>query len=353
MNFDYFNFQPSDGKWVSVPSQMNQYNFDEQIYAAYGIYANSWKKFRYQAGLRVEQVYTQSIIAQTDILADTTFSNQYTSLYPSFHTQYDIGNKKEIQLSYSRRVRRISPRDLNPFIDYSDSLNLRTGNPNLKPEFTNSFELGLLQYFKTNSITTTLFYRYTNDEVEDISTMLSDGVTTLTRPVNVSKETNYGLEIVGTANPSKWLRANANLSFYRALMTEMPEFGLEGSDRFSWSARLNLAFTPWKNGSLQLIGNYESPRRSVQEYDKERYFADISIRQDLLNNKLAVSLRLTDIFNTRSWDEIVYGNGFTIDQRRTFESRVLYLGIQYQINNFKRKNNKGNGSNEEMEFEEF
>lgn len=355
MNYDYKNFQPSDETWISQEQLRNKYDYNEQIYAVYGIYANSWKKFRYQGGLRFEQAYTHSVVGLPN--ADSSLKTQYSSFYPSFHTQYDIGNKKELQLSYSRRVRRPSPRDMNPYVDYADSLNLRTGNPELKPEFTNSIELGLLQHFKTTSLTASLFYRYTNDEVEEISLLVDpnrpDGIT-ITKPYNISKETNYGLELVGSANPAKWLRANANVSFFRAMMTAVPEYNIEGSDRFSWSARANLTFTPWKDGSIQLIGNYRSPRRSVQEYHQDQYFADISLRQDMLKKKVSVSLRLTDIFNSRKFDNIVYGNGFTIDSRRTHESRVLYLGIQYQFNNFKRKSNpENNSSGEEVETDMF
>lgn len=353
MDYDYKNFNPTTEDWISNEELRNRYEYTEQIYAVYGIYANSWKKFKYQAGLRFEQAYTDSKVGYPD---DSTLKTTYSSFYPSFHTQYEVAKNKEIQLSYSRRVRRPSPRDMNPYVDYADSLNLRTGNPELKPEFTNSIELGLLQYFKQNSLTTTLFYRFTDNEVEDITTLLDperpDGVT-ITKPFNISKETNYGLELVGNINPAKWLRTNANLSFFRQLMTEIPEYGIEGSDRFTWTARLNLTLIPWKTGAFQLIGNYHSPSRSVQEYDKERYFADLSFRQDFFKNKLSLSLRLTDIFNTRKFDDITYGNNFTIETNRTHESRVFYIGLQYQINNFKKKGREEGGGSEEMEIDEF
>ncbi len=340
MSYDYKNMNPSDGEWQSIEELRNRYEYDEQIYAVYGIYANSYKKFKYQGGLRAEQVFTNSVIDQ----ADTSFKTQYTSFYPSFHTQFDLGKQKELQLSYSRRVNRPSPRHMNPYVDFSDSLNLRTGNPELRPEFTNSIELGILQYWNTNSLTTSLFYRNTNDVVEDITTLVegSEGIT-ISKPVNINKETNYGLEVVGTANPVKWLRANGNVSFYRAIMSALPEYGIEGSERFSWSARLNLNFTVWKEGSFQLNGNYSSPRRTLQEYDEARYFADMSFRQDLMKKKLSLSLRLTDIFNTRVFNDIVYGEQFTITTNRKRESRVLYFGIQYQINNFNKKGNRENG----------
>lgn len=349
MNYDYRNYIPSSDSWESIEALRNKYDYNEQIYAVYGIYANSWKKFSYQGGLRFEQAYTHSIID----VGNSDFKTSYSSFYPSFHTKYDLGKKKELQLSYSRRVRRPSPRDMNPYVDYSDSLNLRTGNPELDPEYTNSIELGLNQYWDKNSLSANLFYRYTNDEVEEITTLLEEGVT-ITMPYNVSKETNYGLELVGSTNPAKWLRANGNVSFYRALMSEIPEYDIEGSDRFSWSARLNMSVTPWKNGSFQVNGNYNSRRRSLQSDSKARYFADLSFRQDLMKNKLSFSLRLTDVFNTRKFEGTTYGNNFTSVSTRTRESRILFFGFQYQFNNFKNKSRNNEEMNgEEMEMEGF
>jgi outer membrane receptor protein involved in Fe transport len=348
MDFNYQSLDSAGVNWINNESLKNKYDYNEQIYAIYGIYASSWKKLKYQGGLRVEQVFTNSAIQQ----ADTSFDTKYTSLYPSLHLQYDIGNKRELSLSYSRRVRRPHPHNMNPYIDYADSLNLRTGNPSLKPEFTNSVELGLMKYWGNNSLSGSLFYRYTDDEVEDVTTLVpgTSGVT-ITRPLNVSKETNYGLELVGTFNPAKWLRTNANLSFYQAIMSDIPEYDIEGSDRFTWSARLNMSFNTWKDGSFQLVANYNSPRRSLQEYQEDSYFADISFRQDLMKKKLSLSMRLTDVFDTRKFEQTIYGNEFTTISNRKMESRVLYLGIQYQINNFNKKSNRNNNNGEEMEME--
>ncbi len=352
MNYDYFNFIEND--WLPNLDLKNIYDYKEQIYAVYGVYANSWKKLKYQGGLRAEQVFTNSAIDQFDINnSDTTFKTDYTSFYPSVHLQYELAKNRELQLSYSRRVQRPGPWEMNPYIDYSDSLNLRTGNPQLKPEFSNSFELGVQQYWGKNSLTASLFYRNTNDVVEHISTLISEGVT-LTKPMNINKEENFGVELVGNINPAKWLRANANVSFFQANMSALPEYNIEGSERFSWTARLNMSFGLWKDGMFQLIGNYNSPRRTIQELDEARYFADASFKQDFLKKKLSMSLRLTDIFNTRKFDETVYGNDFTTISSRRHESRVLYLGIQYQINNFNKKSRENNGNNgDEMEIEGF
>jgi len=345
MLYNYYNVN-SAGELVEQMLLKNQYDYTDQLYAVYGIYGNSIKKLKYQAGLRFEQAFTDSKVA----LTDTSFNTAYSKFYPSLHFQYDLGKERELQFSYSRRVNRPSPRELNPYVDYSDSLNIETGNPALKPEFTTSLELGVMKYWKKGSLTSSAFYRHTTDLVEDISKMQDNGVT-ITMPQNISSSTSYGLELVGAANPNKWFRLNANVSLYRALTDAIPEMNIESSDQFSWGSRVNMNFIPWKDGSFQLIGTYNSPTRSAQEYRKSQYYADVSFRQDFLKNKLSFSLRLTDIFNTRTFYETTYGDGFTSESKRYRESRILYAGLQFKINNFNKKAAKdfSNGNNQESD----
>jgi outer membrane cobalamin receptor len=237
-------------------------------------------------------------------------------------------------------------------VDYSDSLNIETGNPALKPEFATSLELGVQKYWKTSSLTTSVFYNRTKDVVEDISQLQDNGVT-LTMPMNINTSTKYGMEIIGSVSPQKWLKVNANASAYRDMMSALPEYNIESSERFSWTARLNLSFFPWKDGSFQLIGTYNSPTRNIQEYHREQYYGDASFRQDLLKNKLSVSLRLTDIFNTRTFYETTSGNGFTTESVRYRESRVLYVGLQFKLNNYNKKMPKDSGNGDNMEQDGF
>lgn len=346
MNYEYSNYNDSTGQWVNQADLKNQYDYTDQLYAIYGIYGNAFGKFKYQAGLRFEQVWTKSKVATTN----KDYNSSYSSFYPSLHTQYDLGEGMELQFSYSRRVERPSPRELNPYIDYSDSLNIETGNPALKPEFSNSFEFGIGKFWKKSSVSSSVFYNRTKDVVEDISRLQSNGVT-LTMPMNINTNTSYGLEMIGMVNPVKWLKVNANFSLFRDLMSAIPSENIAGSEQVSWSTRLNMSFVPWKDGSFQVIGTYNSPTRSVQEYHKAQYFADASFRQDLWKNKLAFTLRLTDIFNTRTFFENTHGNGFTSENKRYRESRVFYVGLQLKINNYNKKPSKdaANGENGEQD----
>jgi len=346
MDYDYKTFDYADSSWQNQESLKNHYDFEEQIYAVYGIYSNSWNKLKYQAGLRYEQVYTLSKVEQTN----KTYKNPYYSFYPSLHTQYDLGKNRELQFSYSRRVDRPSPRDMNPYVDYSDSLNIRQGNPELQPEYTNSLELGVLKYWDKYSLTSTAFFRNTTGMVEEITRIDSSGIT-YEMPQNINNSKSYGLEMVVAANPYKWLRINGNVSLYKYIVSTVPEYEIPETNSFTWSGRLNATFTYAKDGSFQLIGNYMAPNSELQSIQESNYSVDASIRHDFFKNKLSASIRVTDVFNTRNHNSTTTGINFSSVNKRYMESRVLYAGIQLKINNYNKKTeNRANGEMQEDGF---
>ena len=346
MDYTYSNFNNLTSLWEKLDNLDNKYNYKEQIYALYGIYSNAWKKLRYQGGLRFEQVYTDSKVKQNDI----KFNRNYTSLYPSLHFQYELSKEREIQLSYSRRVERPSPREMNPYVDYSDSLNIRKGNPDLKPEYSNSLELGFMKYWPKSSLSSTAFYRQTSDNVEDITRLDANGIST-EMPQNINKSESYCFEFVASLNPYKWMRINSNLSFYRSVVSAIVEENIPGADRFSYSARVNANLNYSKDGSVQLIANYMSPHNTIQEKEEGSFTMDVSLRQDLFKNKVSLTIRATDIFNTRNHNSTITGSNFTSVNKRRMESLVLYAGFQFRINNYSKKTEKdpSNGNQENMD----
>ena len=346
MDYDYTTYNHSTEEWDEQVLLKNHYDYKEQIYAVYGIYGAKWKKLSYQAGLRYEQVYIKSKVEQTGL----TYSNPYYNFFPSLHTQYDLGKSRELQLSYSRRVDRPSPREMNPYVDYSDSLNISQGNPALQPEYTNSLELGVLKYWDKTSLTSNLFFRNTTGLIEYITLLDTTGIS-YTMPQNINNSKSFGVEFVASANPYKWLRINGNLSFYEYQVSDVPEYNIPATESFTWSGRLNATFMYSKNGSVQLIGNYMSPSSSLQTTRESNYNIDASLRHDFFKSKLTVSLRVTDIFNTRNFNSVTTGTNYTTINNRYMESRVLYAGIQLKLNNYSKKSEKnGNG---EMQDEGF
>jgi outer membrane receptor protein involved in Fe transport len=349
MRNSLFDFSYPENKWILNDDAINNFDYFEQLHAVYGIYSTSFKKIKVQAGLRAEQLISESDIIQ----ANDKFDLSYLSLFPSVHTVYEISKTQQMALSYSRRIRRPNNRQLNPYVDYSDSLNIRYGNPKLKPEFINSFELGWSNYWGKNSINSTIFYRYTTGVIDRIVFLLDEGVTATTYE-NLTSSKAYGIELIGKKEFATWFKTNANVSIYRSIIDGSEVTGLEKAVGNMWTAKLNLTFVPFKNASLMVAGNYRSPEVEAQERDEEVYFADIAFRYDFWKNKASVSLRVSDVFDTRRFDSRTWGEGFTIQSSRRMETRVAYLGFSYKINNYKRQRERDrNQDNGDMEMDEF
>lgn len=335
-------------KWIMNPLANNYFDYFEQIHAVYGIYSSLYKKIKYQAGLRIEHLTSDSELKFTA----EKFNRNYTSLYPSIHLQYEQNAKHQYQLSYSRRVSRPSHRQLNPFVDYSDSLNIRYGNPKLDPEFISSFELGWLYFQGKSSLNATAFYRYTTGVIEHIVTLQENGVTATTFE-NLTSSTNYGLEFIANREFYSWFKANGNISFFKTILEENKNAGIDRVEGFAWTAKANFTFNLMKNASLMVSGNYRSPEIEAQDREEAVYFSDLALKYDFLKGKASLSLRVSDIFDSRRFDSQTNGEGFETISKRKMESRVGYLGFTYRINNYSRQKEKDRNGQGESEMEEF
>ncbi|MBK7631078.1 MAG: TonB-dependent receptor [Ignavibacteriales bacterium] len=160
---DYQDFNQSSSVWIDDPLRKTDFNYKEQIYAVYGIYSNNINKFQYQIGLRAEQANVDG----KESITTTSFNKNYFALYPTIHLVQGLPEDQEIQLSYSRRVERPNNRRLNPYVDRSDSLNIQYGNPELNPEFVNSIDLGYSKFFGKTSLTSSFFYKLTDDAIDN------------------------------------------------------------------------------------------------------------------------------------------------------------------------------------------
>lgn len=160
----------------------------ENVNAAYVILGSEWGNFSGQVGLRAENTRISTSIKGTD----QETNQNYLNLFPSVFLNYSINEQNSLQLSYSRRLERPWSRELLPFSDYSDTRSRFTGNPDLRPEFSNSYEAGYLRTWETGSLLTSFYYRYRTDVTEDI-TEQEDGI--LRRfPINLATEQAWGIE---------------------------------------------------------------------------------------------------------------------------------------------------------------
>lgn len=351
--YSAFNF--STNTWGASSLVDNAYDYKEQVHALYGIYSNGFGSFNMQVGLRAEQ----AIIDGGDPLKGQSFTADYFEVYPTVHLRYSLGNFDEIQLSYSKRIDRPQNRQLNPYEDRTDSLNIVKGNPNLRPQFYNSLELGYTTVLSKTALVTNLFYRINDNLISTISTLMPSGITYSTYE-NVSQGSSYGAEFIITQPISDWMRINGTFSFYNSKVEDNGTLG--GSrESNSWRTMLNAQATISEGFVLQSMIFYNSPSillqmgggggmrggggggdfgggggmffggSSSQSKMKELYWVDLMLRKDFLDGQLSATLRVSDIFNTRKFDTETTANNFTSISKRLMDSRIVNLGLTYRL----------------------
>jgi len=284
--------QPS-GIFTVVQGLNNVFNYQENISAAYLIFGNKAKKFSYQFGLRAETTDIQTELEETK----EKNPRNYANLFPSAHFTYTITPDNSFQLSYSRRVRRPTYGDLTPFVTFSDNRNFFSGNPNLNPEFTNSFDLGHLKYFDQGSISSSLYYRQTFDKIERFRTVDSLGFAR-TLPANLSNQKSMGIEIASSWNFSKVYKADLSFNAFRAIADASNINSAFKSDTYSWfarhSSRIKIGAT-----DFQIRANYEAPQLTPQGSRGYMSWMDLSASKDIMKGNGTLTLSILDIFNSR------------------------------------------------------
>lgn len=328
-DYNFFNYDGGINQWINNPNRSNNFDYKQQIHAVYGIYTGQTGDLKYQAGIRAEDAISNSKLLNNS----QSFDSKYFSLYPSVYFAYDFNPLQELKLNYSRRVDRPNPWQLNPFINYTDSLNLTFGNPALLPQYTNSYELGYSTVLFDFNITSSLFYKQTSGLITQISTLINNDVTETTF-MNIANAKNYGVELIGNGAFFPWWRFNANVSYFRRDINS-PYFA-DGVSNYSYSytGRINSTWQLDKTLSFQISSTYNSPSVTAQGRTNALYFTDIAVRKDF-SRDLTGTLRISDIFNTRRFGSETYGDGFVSFTTAQRTSRILFLGLTYNINNYK------------------
>lgn len=344
----------STNQWLDTANLSNRFIFNDQIYAGYAIYSNTVGKISYQAGIRIEDQFKQIDQKTQNKKVDVSLFNYF----PSAHLKWDINSSNALQVSYSKRVNRPSGRVLNPFLNIENVYNISYGNPYLKPEFTSSYELGhSLTLGKTN-INSTLFYRRTTDKITQITNIYSgptaDKDTLKSTYTNLASGSTLGLEIVASQTFTSWWKANGSFSFFKAKLDgyNYQSVAQSASESNSWTAKMTSSFTLAKNLELQINGNYRSPvitgvsggdrgpmgsGAGGQGKTKEIYWVDLGLRYNFMKNKCSLTLRVSDIFNSRNFKSTTYGIDFSTYSEMRQESQIVFLGLSYKINDYKQR----------------
>ncbi|MCB0572663.1 MAG: outer membrane beta-barrel protein [Phaeodactylibacter sp.] len=360
----YYDFDTDT--WIALPSFADQYQFDDAVYAAYLSFSHQLPKWGYQVGLRAESsTYTGKLPE-----SGATFDNDYPiSLFPSVFISRKLNEEDNIQLSYTRRINRPNFFQLMPFTDFSDSLNLRRGNPDLLPEFTNSFEMSYQNFFsKSHNLLVTAYYKQAEGLITTYQFTETDPQTGREYVVSSFNNSNsglaYGVEFILKNTFWEKVELTSNLNLYNSRVDASNiEAGLV-DERFSWFLKENLSVKLPADFTFQVNGEYRSraayspssgegrfrhwgPTNTAQGYTIENWHVDAALRKDLFNRRASIVLSVQDIFRSRRSGSYSSSDYFIQESWRIRDPQVARLNFSYRFGKmdtslFKRKNTNMN-----------
>jgi outer membrane receptor protein involved in Fe transport len=291
---------------------------------------------------------------------DQDFTTDRFDYYPTLHISYALPSEQQVMASYTRRISRSHGYSLEPFLTWEDAHNVRIGNPSLKPEFIDSYELSYQKNFGRNTFSVDLYYRITNNKVERIRSnyettdpQYADTLIYLNSIDNVGKDYSLGSEIMLGIDLTKWWHIDimGNLYDYQ----EKGELLGESFDKssFNWNSRLNNTFKVGKNTRIQLNGMYNSPTATAQGKSEGFLMTNLAAKQDFMNNKLSLTLQVRDLFHTSGHEMTSEGADFYSYRKFQPDGPVVSMTLTLKLNNYKpdRKRQQSENGMEEMDIE--
>lgn len=343
----YFE-ENEETSWSEDSEYYNVSNFQRNINAVYGIFSGEISSFGYQAGLRGE--YTnRSLYYSGD---STTYSINRFDLFPSVHLSYSMNEQNQLMTSYTRRINRPRGYYLEPFLTIVDPYNVRSGNPDINPEYIDSYEIGYQRQLKGGFLSTELFYKVTHNKIERVQSVYEDNIL-LSSVDNVGTDYSLGAELMFNYKLTKWWSMN--------LMGSLYSYEIEGeyngedlsSSSFNWNSRMNSTFSIAKSTKLQIDGMYNSASTTAQGTREAFAFMNVSVKQDLLDKKLTLTATARDVLNTAQFEMTSSGSDFYSYRHFDMDSPVFTLSASFKLNNYKQQRQRSNSSDMDMEDSEY
>ncbi len=373
-NRNDFFLLSSGGGQLYLPDLSVNYKSDDRVYAAYTTYTSTLGGWNYQLGLRVESSDYRGELPDKGQSFDIRFP---ISLFPSVFLSRKAEKEQEIQLNYTRKINRPNFWQLYPFTDYSDSLNINRGNPNLRPEFTNSLELSYQKTFTNkDNLIASLFYKRTEGLItryQDREILPTNGKDILVNTyINAQSSYLAGLELISKNKIARNWELTTNLNLFQSGI-ELADPNQAVADPIpSWQLKMNHTIKIGKRMTLQLNTEYLSKTvltpsgsgrggwgggggggmwgqtaSSAQGYSLPNYFLDAGYRIDLgKTRQTSLSLNWSDVFRTRRQQSVTSSEFFVQEVFRRRDPRLLRINFNWRFGKvdaslFKRKNNKG------------
>ena len=317
----------------------NRFIYSQDVQALYASYSSTIENFGYQVGLRGEntRVQAQSLAYGEDPATTAGFKDNYFNLFPTVFLTYRLPDENELQLNYTRRTQRPWGRQLNPFVNITDSSNISYGNPQLRPQLANAFELNYIKNWEYHTLSVSAYYRTAEDIIQRINYL--DGNIMKSTFDNVASSTSAGTEIVAKNRLFNILDLTTTVNFYYYKLDSW-DFTPAGTTQnihgdsesnFTWNARTigNLALP--KFWTLQVRGDYRARTLVAQGYRMPGYRIDAGIKKSI--GKFSINLNVRDVLDSFHFNTKTSGPGFQQESFGWFGGRRIRLAVTYSFGN--------------------
>ncbi len=332
-------FNPSASNSVLDTGADGLATYKETIPAVYGNYTYEVKKLEAEIGLRVEYVDLQYDV---DPNHNTYKSNgyEYFQPFPNARLTYKINDRNKLSAFYNRRVDRPDEVDIRIFPKYDDAEIIKVGNPALRPQFTNSLELGYKNGWDKGYFYGAAYHRLSDGTITRVATTVNTTNLIYNISQNAGKSYNTGIEVVISQELSDRINMNLNLNGYYnqidafTVVNQYPvenTFTADQQEIYSGNIKLNTKFKFCKNTEAQLTAIYLAPDIIPQGTIDSRFSLDFGIKKVIQNGKGELFLNATDLLNTMVIRKEISGNNFSYTSTDYYETQVIRFGYSYKF----------------------
>jgi len=316
-------------------------DYMENIYAGYLNYLYESVQLDIETGMRLEYTDLHYSIDPANRYYTRNEAYHYLSLFPTARVSYKFSNNNTLSLFYNRRIDRPGEFELRPFPKYDDPEILKTGNPYLRPQFTQTFEMAYKKEWPTGSFYLAGYYRMIHDIFSRIYTRDSLSLNVInTIPQNLGKGTNLGFETALSKKITRYWNLNASVNVYRntinafsgyAIYPYRQPFNFPYQMNYTWNTKINNDFLLSEEYEIQLTGVYYAPDIIPQGTIRERYSIDVGMKKKIWKGKGEITCTATDIFHTFGIRKKIEGDGFVLYASNYYETQLILLGIKYKF----------------------
>lgn len=333
-NVSSVNEMNEQGEYHPLADYCYDFEYYEKVAALYTSLGNDWGRWSGQVGVRSEMtdIYTNLKGYAQDGSDSINGGKPYINFFPSAHLNYSFNESNQLQVSYTRRIRRPGFWDMSPFRSYNDNRNIRMGNPALQPTFMDSYELGYIHFWERSTFNFTAYYRHGTNMMRHYT--YEDGGVYYSMPINFGNADDFGVEALVQGQVARWWNVNGNINFFRSYMSGADFNGTHFDPVESWMcfARLMSKFTIVKGFDVQATAHVMGPHKEALGMREGEWWLDLACSKEVLRGNGTLTFNVRDVFGTRGHGGESWGETFWQYSNSTWNRTSMSLNFNYRIN---------------------